>query len=200
VTGTVGTAISNLAPTITGTVTNYSISPELPAGLSISSSTGVISGTPTDVASTATYTITASNSGGDTTTTISVTVNSAGAIFDTAYPGRSLSEVAPNGLTYLMNYAFGGSYSNVPKLPVQDVTDRSKLTLIAYVRTNDSGVGGVLSVKGQTNNGLSNWSTNSFGPSSIPTDQSDAPIGTQKQIFSVSNSGDRLFLRLKVTK
>jgi autotransporter-associated beta strand protein len=200
VTGTVGTAISNLAPTITGTVTNYSISPELPAGLSISSSTGVISGTPTDVASTATYTITASNSGGDTTTTISVTVNSAGAIFDTAYPGRSLSEVAPNGLTYLMNYAFGGSYSNAPKLPVQDVTDRSKLTLIAYVRTNDSGVGGVLSVKGQTNNGLSNWSTNSFGPSSIPTDQSDAPIGTQKQIFSVSNSGDRLFLRLKVTK
>ncbi|NBS14874.1 MAG: hypothetical protein EBT57_08745, partial [Verrucomicrobia bacterium] len=129
-----------------------------------------------------------------------LTVNSAGSTPDDAYPGKGLSEVAPNGLTYLANYAFGGSSSNAPKLPVQDVSDPAKLSLIVYVRTNDSGTGGVLSVKGQTNSGLSGWSTNTFGPSSIPADQSDAPAGTQKQIFSVDASGDRQFLRLKVTK
>jgi len=31
-------------------------------------------------------------------------------------------------------------------------------------------------------------------------DQSGAPTGTQKQIFSVNANGDRQFLRLKATK
>jgi hypothetical protein len=71
VSGTVGTAISSLTPTVTGTVDTYSVSPTLPAGLSINASSGVISGTPTGVVWTSvTSTITASNAGGSTNTTV----------------------------------------------------------------------------------------------------------------------------------
>jgi len=75
---TKGTVITSLSPTVSGgAVTTYSISPALPAGLSISSTTGMISGTPTVLATTASYTITAANSGGSTTFSVSITVNSA---------------------------------------------------------------------------------------------------------------------------
>ena len=56
-------------------MTSYSVSPALPAGLSLSTSTGIISGTPTAVTATASYTVTASNSAGSTTATLSITVN-----------------------------------------------------------------------------------------------------------------------------
>ena len=44
----------------------------LPAGLSLDTSTGEISGTPTAVTSSATYTITASNTGGSDTATVTI--------------------------------------------------------------------------------------------------------------------------------
>jgi hypothetical protein len=68
-------AIASLSPTVTGTVTSYSVSPALPTGLSLNSSTGVISGTPTAVSSAKSYTVQAGNSTGNTTATISLTVN-----------------------------------------------------------------------------------------------------------------------------
>lgn len=68
------TVISNLAPTVTGTVNLYSISPALPSGLSFSSSTGIISGTPTIEDSVRTHTITATNSAGNTATSIKINV------------------------------------------------------------------------------------------------------------------------------
>jgi hypothetical protein len=74
VSGTVGTAISSLTPTVTGTVDTYSVSPTLPAGLSINASSGVISGTPTAVATSASYTVTASNAGGSTTAQVTIAV------------------------------------------------------------------------------------------------------------------------------
>ena len=58
-----------------GAVTSWAISPSLPAGLSFSSSNGEISGTPTEIISSTSYTVTAFNSGGNATTTISITVN-----------------------------------------------------------------------------------------------------------------------------
>ena len=71
-----GTAITPNSPTSSGgAVTSYSVSPALPAGLSLSTSTGIISGTPTAVTATASYTVTASNSAGSTTATLTITVN-----------------------------------------------------------------------------------------------------------------------------
>lgn len=71
----VGQAITPLTPTVTGSVTTYSISPALPSGLSINAATGVISGTPGASSATATYTVTASNAGGSTTATLTIAVS-----------------------------------------------------------------------------------------------------------------------------
>ncbi|MES2574392.1 MAG: gliding motility-associated C-terminal domain-containing protein [Bacteroidota bacterium] len=54
----------------------YSISPNLPPGLTFSTSTGTISGTPTQASPTAIYTVTAANTGGSDTFEITITVNS----------------------------------------------------------------------------------------------------------------------------
>ncbi|MBL0313930.1 MAG: putative Ig domain-containing protein [Holophagaceae bacterium] len=82
---TKGTAIAANTPSSGGgAVVSYSVSPALPAGLGLSTGTGVISGTPTAITAAASYTITATNSGGSTTASVSITVNDA----------------APSGLAY----------------------------------------------------------------------------------------------------
>jgi len=68
-------AISSITPSNSGDSATWSASPSLPSGLNIDSSTGVISGTPTATSSSASYVITATNSGGSDTATISITVN-----------------------------------------------------------------------------------------------------------------------------
>ena len=131
------------------------------------------------------------------TTDVSVTVNAptpTGPTFDGAYPGKNLSGVAPNGLSYLMNYAFGGSDNTEPRLPVQDTSDPAKLTLVAYVRTGDN----TLSVSGEAAATL-DFSLPSNAPYVVITN-SDAPAGMEKRSYSVSVSGDRMFLRLKAIK
>ncbi|MBC7616023.1 MAG: gliding motility-associated C-terminal domain-containing protein, partial [Pedobacter sp.] len=73
---TVGSTITTLTPTVSGgTVTSYSISPGLPAGLVFNTTTGTISGTPTIVIGTVIYTVTATNSGGSKTFPLVITVN-----------------------------------------------------------------------------------------------------------------------------
>ncbi len=62
-------------PAISGTVTSYSVAPELTAGLSLNQTSGAISGTPSAVAASGTYTITASNSTGSTTAVVKITVS-----------------------------------------------------------------------------------------------------------------------------
>ena len=73
---TKGTSIPADNPSTSGgAATSYSVSPVLPTGLSLNTSTGVITGTPTAVTATASYTVTASNSAGSTTASLSITVN-----------------------------------------------------------------------------------------------------------------------------
>jgi hypothetical protein len=67
--------IKALAPTVTGQITSYAVSPALPAGLSINASSGVISGTPTVVTAKATYTVTAENAGGRASASLSLVVD-----------------------------------------------------------------------------------------------------------------------------
>jgi hypothetical protein len=55
-------AISTLSPAYTGSTPTYSVSPALPAGLSLNTSTGAITGTPTAVTARASYTVKAKTS------------------------------------------------------------------------------------------------------------------------------------------
>ncbi len=86
-----GTPITANSPSSTGgAVTSYSVTPPLPGGLFLSTSTGVISGTAVKATATTIYTITASNAAGFTTVPLTITVAIA----------------APVGLTYTSNPAF----------------------------------------------------------------------------------------------
>lgn len=76
-TAVAGTAIMPVNPTVTGTVSSYSVVPALPAGLTLNATTGQISGTPGAATPSATYTVTAQNAGGATAYALVLTVNAA---------------------------------------------------------------------------------------------------------------------------
>jgi len=117
---TVGTPITPNSPTSSGgAVTSYSVSPALPAGLTLSTSTGVISGTPTAVTATASYAVTASNTGGSTTATLSITVNVAAPV-GLAYTTSTAVYTVGTPITPNSPTSSGGavtSYSVNPALP-----------------------------------------------------------------------------------
>jgi len=70
-----GVAITANGPSSTGgAVASYRVSPDLPAGLTFTTGTGVISGTPTEVTASASYTVTALNAAGSTQTTLVIQV------------------------------------------------------------------------------------------------------------------------------
>ncbi len=75
-----------------GTITSYSISPSLSAGLTFNSTTGILSGTPTETRTTTIYTITGNNSSGSATETFILRV--AGSIGDVGPGGGTIFFVA----------------------------------------------------------------------------------------------------------
>ena len=128
---TKGTAMTAVSPTTNGgTVVSYSVSPSLPAGLSINATTGVISGTPSAVASTASYTITATNTGGSDTASISITVNDIAPSI--AYSTTSFTLTKGTAMTTTAVTSTGGAvvtYSVSPSLPAGLSLDTSTGTL-----------------------------------------------------------------------
>jgi hypothetical protein len=74
VSSTVGEALAPLSPSVAGSVDRYTVSPPLPPGLVLGSSSGVLSGTPTEARSVAPYTITADSLAGSTRFILVLTV------------------------------------------------------------------------------------------------------------------------------
>src|SRR6266481_6006474 len=72
-TGQVGSPYGPYPPIVSGTVTGYSVSPALPAGLTLDPTSGVISGTPVAVSS-GTYTVTASDAAGAATAALTLVI------------------------------------------------------------------------------------------------------------------------------
>jgi hypothetical protein len=64
--GVVGAALTPMTPRIAGTVEHYSVTPALPAGVVLDSTSGLITGTPSVARALAAYTITASSQAGNT--------------------------------------------------------------------------------------------------------------------------------------
>lgn len=122
----VGIAISKNKPVVGGgAVDTFSVTPTLPAGLSIATGDGSITGTPASVSGAANYTVTATNVTGFTTKTISIEVK----------PPRPLSlSYSQNPIIYDQNVAImpnnpawtGGmptGYTVTPALPTGLVLD-----------------------------------------------------------------------------
>jgi hypothetical protein len=111
-----------------------------------------------------------------------------------------MTDIAPNGLSYLANYGFGGSEGTTPTLPIMDNSDPTKLKLIVVFRTDDSSI----ILGGQTTTDLAlagSWSTSgvSVDPS---TDASPVPANTTRKVISVDrvSSEPKRFLRATITK
>ena len=95
---TVGFAIAPNIPSVDGTVTGWSISPSLPAGLAFDTATGGISGTPLAGLDTSDFTVTATNGGGMAVATFNLTV---------AQPGPRAAYVANTGDSTVLSYHVG---------------------------------------------------------------------------------------------
>jgi hypothetical protein len=119
---TVGTTIVNNIPTNSGgVIASYSIYPNLPAGLSMSATTGIISGTPTEGTVQTDYVITGTNTGGTATSTVSIYVQ--GPPYNMGY-SRAQAVLVQNEPAFLMalpmSYPAATSFalnSNSPALP-----------------------------------------------------------------------------------
>ncbi len=148
-----GVAIAADNPTCNGAVTSWTVSPALPAGLTLNAGTGILSGTPTAIAVTATYTVTAAGAGGSTTTTLSITVNDqAPAKFSYAAGTATYTvgePITPNGpsnsgaavISYGMSPTLpsGLSFSTTTGVITGDPTAVSPATSYAVTATNSGG-------------------------------------------------------------
>ena len=117
---TKGTAITANVPASTGgAITAYSVAPALPAGLTLSATSGQVTGTPTVVAPVATFTIVGSNGLGTATCLLSITVNDA-APASLVYPNPVLALRRGTAVSAQIPTTTGGTpatYTVAPALP-----------------------------------------------------------------------------------
>jgi hypothetical protein len=92
---------------------SFAISPDLPNGLSINPTTGVISGVPTVFSALTTYTITSTFSADSSTLTDTIQISSTTGIDSVSYPYAS-SQVLVLEVTAPENFTAGGSFSTQP--------------------------------------------------------------------------------------
>ena len=93
--------ITVINPSVTGSITSFSINPALPAGLNFDSITGQITGTPTVLAPATSYTVTGSYASGITTVSFNL----------------SVVDIPPTSLTYI-----GNPYSFPDFIPIATIT------------------------------------------------------------------------------
>jgi gliding motility-associated-like protein len=152
---TVGVAIASSAPVNTGgTPTSYSISPALPAGLVFSTTTGIISGTPTVVTAATNFIVSATNTGGTGNTVLNITVkkapsNNASLTSITLTPASSLVNTGTIGSTTTYTISVSNATTSVKVTPtVQDPTATVKVNGIAV--TSGTASGSIALAVGQT--------------------------------------------------
>ncbi len=157
----IGVAMNPLVPISTGgAVTSYSISPSLPSGLSIDSTTGVISGTPTTVTAYATYTITATGSGPATTTVSIVTdeTNRGLAEWITYLDGTGVDSCTSVVLDNSGNIYASGSYISTGPVTLRDVSGNTQKTS-SVTLPSTIGISSAAFLAKYNANGQTQWAT-----------------------------------------
>ena len=202
--GTVGTPISSLTPTVTGTVTSYSVSPVLPLGLTLNTSSGVISGTPTAVSALDTYTVTAANGTGSTTATVTIEVVAAPNPL-VAYVesfglsgGDAAGDADPDGdgQNNSAEYAFGTDPKSSASRPITLISSTGEIKLV-YLQRN---TGVSYSVKSFTDLATSFDSGTTVTPVATSPQPADVRTGYTQYEAALSTAGiPKGFLRVQAT-
>ena len=197
--GVVGTAITNMVPTVTGTVDDYSVSPPLPSGLSIDSTTGVISGSPTAVATSASYTVTASNAGGSTTANVTISVTSAyeawaGSYSLTGADALPTADPDKDGLDNNNEYAFGTN-PTVSNASLLSATTTGGNMTVTWIERNSGFTYAVQSTVNLATTGFAN--DGAVTVVAGPTDPAP-PTGYTRKQFTVPASNNKFF-RVRAT-
>ncbi|MDX1961445.1 MAG: putative Ig domain-containing protein [Leptospiraceae bacterium] len=169
---TQSTAITNLVPTYSGTVTSCTSTPTLPAGLSIQSNDCQISGTPSGTQAATAYTITATNAYGSTNTSINITINAPGT------PPSSLSY--SNSSIVLLNGSVMSAYTPSVTGSVTSCTSSPALPTGLTLSATTCALSGTPTVD-QTSTSYTITATNAFG--STNTTLSITISSTVKRIF-----------------
>ena len=134
-----------------GTVASYSLTGTLPAGVSFSTTTGRITGTPTVTQTATTYTITATNTSGSTTATFTLTVVRTYAVGDTGPGGGKVFYVRAGGGTFT---ATGSDCNTACKYLEAAPTDQSAGIVwatgvnVCYAELSDAAVSSCASLAG----------------------------------------------------
>jgi len=112
----VGADMGSLSPQVSGVVTNYSVSPALPAGLSLNATSGVITGTPLMATKQTTYQLMANNDGGHSTFALMIGVDVPPSGLNYASPAQA---TVGTPITELNPTAIGSpnQYDILPSLP-----------------------------------------------------------------------------------
>lgn len=152
-----GASVSR-SPSVTGTATSYSVSPSLPTGMGIHPYTGVITGSPTVVAANQTYTVTATNQIGSTTTAITFDVLP----LTIAYPSASYTYIVGSNNTVPATIATNSPVTSCAISP-NTLTSDTGLTL----NTSTCEISGVPN-KAASNLAYTVTATNIYGSKSTP--------------------------------
>lgn len=119
---TKGVALSSVSPKSSGgAVVAYAVSPALPTGLTLSTSTGILSGSASALSTTpVVYTVTASNTGGSCTAQFTLTVDDAAPTALSYAHNPAVYSIAAGAITENDPASTGGagvSYTVTPALP-----------------------------------------------------------------------------------
>ncbi|KAK8813074.1 hypothetical protein WA158_002666 [Blastocystis sp. Blastoise] len=132
-----------LSPTVTGVELEYNIVPDLPLGLLINSSTGIISGTPLTNNTLTSYTITATNTAGSVTSSITIEISISFCPSDDIWPITESGKQITLNCTDPINYEGSKSRLCILGYPSiwNDVIDNCQLKLptISYINNNITG-------------------------------------------------------------
>ena len=202
--GTVGTAITSLNPSVTGTVTSYSVNPDLPLGLTLSTSSGVISGTPSAASALDTYTVTAANGTGSTTATVTIEVVAAPnplAAYVESFGlsgGDAAGDADPDGdgQNNSAEYAFGTDPKSSASRPITLISSTGEIKLV-YLQRN---TGVSYSVKSFTDLATSFDSGTTVTPVATSPQPADVRTGYTQYEAALSTAGiPKGFLRVQAT-